>query len=297
MGVEPMPPYSTSSTFGLRPGDTLDNRKLCALFKCSSQGGLRRSLRTDSLVLVSDHTRSLYEDRWVDNVFHFTGMGLRGDQDLAARQNRTLRESGDTGVKLFLFEVFEPNRYLFVGRVRLEGSPYAEQQPDVDGKTRRVWKFPLRITPADSAFCITDAIIRKSHERKKRMARRLSNREIVKRACLTSRRAGKRTATAVTYEPDVYVAELAIRRANGHCQLCDQPAPFKDRSGAPHLEAHHIVWLSAGGEDTVENTVALCPNCHARMHVLNPKSDRRKLKKKAMAKNYQYTLFGDLVFC
>jgi 5-methylcytosine-specific restriction protein A len=58
-----------------------------------------------------------------------------------------------------------------------------------------------------------------------------------------------------------------------------------------------VTWLSAGGADTIENTVALCPNCHRKMHVLDAKGDRKKLRKKAAAKNYQYTLFGDLIFC
>jgi 5-methylcytosine-specific restriction protein A len=44
------------------------------------------------------------------------------------------------------------------------------------------------------------------------------------------------------------------------------------------LECHHVVWLAEGGDDHIENTVALCPNCHRRMHVLNAPADREKLK-------------------
>ena len=84
------------------------------------------------------------------------------------------------------------------------------------------------------------------------------------------------------YERNTYVAELAKRKAEGVCQLCDEPAPFSDKQGNPFLETHHIVWLSKGGEDTSENTVALCPNCHRKMHSLNLKSDQRKLKEKAL---------------
>ncbi|MEO1942713.1 MAG: HNH endonuclease [Candidatus Thioglobus sp.] len=36
---------------------------------------------------------------------------------------------------------------------------------------------------------------------------------------------------------------------------------------------HHIHQLADGGEDTTENAVALCPNCHRMMHSLNRKSD------------------------
>ena len=71
---------------------------------------------------------------------------------------------------------------------------------------------------------------------------------------------------------------MAKRKAKGICKLCNKPAPFKDKTGRPYLETHHIVWLSQGGDDTIENTVALCPNCHRKMHTLNLKQDIRMLK-------------------
>ena len=67
-------------------------------------------------------------------------------------------------------------------------------------------------------------------------------------------------------------------RAKGICQLCNQPAPFIDKNGEPYLEVHHIVWLSQGGSDTLDNTAALCPNCHSRMHHLDKPEDVEKLK-------------------
>lgn len=65
--------------------------------------------------------------------------------------------------------------------------------------------------------------------------------------------------------PDV-VAEVLFR-ANGTCQSCGDAAPFlKKFDGTPYLEVHHRQPLSRGGEDTVINAVALCPNCHREMH-------------------------------
>jgi 5-methylcytosine-specific restriction endonuclease McrA len=75
------------------------------------------------------------------------------------------------------------------------------------------------------------------------------------------------TATTIIFErnPDV-VAEVLFR-AKGICQNCNKPAPFKRRSdGTPYLEVHHVVPLSNGGEDKIENAVALCPNCHRERH-------------------------------
>jgi 5-methylcytosine-specific restriction endonuclease McrA len=65
--------------------------------------------------------------------------------------------------------------------------------------------------------------------------------------------------------PDVIVEVL--KRASGICECCGNPAPFARRSdGTPYLEVHHIVMLSAGGQDTETNTQALCPNCHRKAH-------------------------------
>lgn len=65
--------------------------------------------------------------------------------------------------------------------------------------------------------------------------------------------------------PDV-VAEVLFQ-ANGICGRCRRPAPFTRRKdNSPYLEVHHKRQLSQGGEDTVENAIALCPNCHRDLH-------------------------------
>lgn len=75
--------------------------------------------------------------------------------------------------------------------------------------------------------------------------------------------------TAFVRNPDV-VAEV-LDRAAGVCEGCKSPAPFfRSSDGTPFLEVHHKVPLAAGGEDTVANAVALCPNCHRNEHYGNP---------------------------
>jgi len=82
---------------------------------------------------------------------------------------------------------------------------------------------------------------------------------------------------------DTCVSEYAKVLAAGKCELCRQPAPFMDSKGKPYLETHHVVWLSKGGADSIYNTVALCPNCHRKMHVVNDPADVDKLLKIAKA--------------
>ncbi len=77
----------------------------------------------------------------------------------------------------------------------------------------------------------------------------------------------KREVTRVEYVRNLYLSEYVRRRANGICKDCKQPAPFISKSTQePYLEVHHIKSLAQGGEDIIENMVALCPNCHRKRH-------------------------------
>ena len=73
------------------------------------------------------------------------------------------------------------------------------------------------------------------------------------------------TTTVFNRNPDV-VAETLFR-ADGICESCNKPAPFKRRTdGSPYLEVHHVVALADGGEDSIKNAIVLCPNCHREKH-------------------------------
>jgi hypothetical protein len=85
------------------------------------------------------------------------------------------------------------------------------------------------------------------------------------------------------YDRSVYIKEFARRIANGICQLCEKEAPFKDRYGNPFLEVHHIKYLSKGGTDTIDNVIALCPNCHRKIHILELEEEKRIITKKAFS--------------
>ncbi|WP_125703524.1 hypothetical protein [Lacticaseibacillus daqingensis] len=131
-------------------GRIYTNREIQTTFKVSTQGGMRKSNQTQSLVLISkmsnDPERNPYEDRWrADGLFHYTGMGKVGDQSLTYMQNKTLNESDRNGVSVYLFETNQPNQYLYRGEVQLAGPAYAAREADAEGKLRRVYKFPLRV--------------------------------------------------------------------------------------------------------------------------------------------------------
>jgi len=46
---------------------------------------MRRSHKTNTLVIVSDHTKSLYDDKWFADELHYIGMGSKWNQSLDFR--------------------------------------------------------------------------------------------------------------------------------------------------------------------------------------------------------------------
>ncbi|MGI6136863.1 MAG: hypothetical protein ACOYEE_03540 [Christensenellales bacterium] len=128
-----------------RIGNTYKNQDIMKMFVCSSQGGMRRSNTTNSLVLICDHTKPLYDDKWINGLLHYTGMGQRGDQNLYYMQNKTLYESNTIDIEVHLFEVYNPTDYVYRGQVYLAEHPYQEDQIDGAGFKRKVWMFPLAL--------------------------------------------------------------------------------------------------------------------------------------------------------
>jgi 5-methylcytosine-specific restriction protein A len=260
----------------IQQGEILNNDQLREIFKCSPQGGMRRSLETNTLVIVSNHVKSIYDDRWIDDVFHYTGMGQIGNQSLTFAQNKTLAESNSNGVEVHLFEVEKEKEYIYQGQVILAGAPYQETQTDANDADRQVVIFPLKLigTKAKALSIEEFNNIQKSREKK---VKNLTFDELKEKAIRARKRVGERTVQSIQYERDQYIAQFTRKRANGICDLCLNPAPFSDKNGKPYLESHHIEWLSKGGLDSIENTVALCPNCHRKMHILDDNNDRNVL--------------------
>ena len=259
-------------------GNHYNNDDICNTFLCAPQGGMRRSHKTNTLVLVANHTKSLYEDEWKLDTMNYAGMGSKGDQSLEFAQNKTLSESNENGINVHFFEVFTDKVYTYQGQVTLIDKPFQEVQDDEDGNSRSVWIFPLKRKDGSTPV-IPKVSLDKTFERKVKRSSTLTLEELKSKASKSQSKPGSRVATTTTYQRDPNVVNYTLKRATGICELCEQPAPFKKKNGDPYLEVHHVEQLSKGGDDTIENAVALCPNCHRKMHSLGLKSDIEKLTK------------------
>ena len=260
-------------------GSTVTNQDICAEFQCGNMGGMRRAKTTNTLVIISDNTKSLYDDKWYGDTLHYTGMGKIGDQVLEGNQNKTLFYSNTNGVSVHLFEVLEPTKYTYHGPVKLVGAPYQEEQKDDNGQPRKVWMFPIK---PEEKVLISEQPFKANEKIQKRKSQNLAKDQLKERAQEGSRReASSRDVITKTFVRDPFISEYAKECACGICQLCGKQAPFIDKHGKPYLESHHIVWLADGGADSIRNTIALCPNCHRKMHVINDPKDVAALLEKA----------------
>lgn len=79
---------------------------------------------------------------------------------------------------------------------------------------------------------------------------------------------------------DQKIVKKAKELANGKCRLCESNAPFKTPEGEPYLEVHHVIRLADDNEaDSLDNVVALCPNCHRKMHSLEKEALKKDIEK------------------
>lgn len=111
-----------------------------------------------------------------------------------------------------------------------------------------------------------DEIINKQ-EKEIKNAQKISShkrKEILKKSI---KKPTKTNVNQSVFNRNPHVVAEVLYRAKGVCEYCKQIAPFyRDADNSPYLEVHHIIPLSEGGDDTVVNSMALCPNCHRMAH-------------------------------
>jgi 5-methylcytosine-specific restriction endonuclease McrA len=86
------------------------------------------------------------------------------------------------------------------------------------------------------------------------------------------------------YPPDWDSRRQTVReRDEGRCVKCGWPDGFQVRRR--ELHTHHVVALSDGGDNSLDNLITLCHICHRSVdakhrgvHVLNKPTDRRRQK-------------------
>lgn len=127
-------------------GERYTNIDLMNMFHCKNSGGIRYSKETKTLILITNGTQKVYKDTICNGEILYVGEGLRGDQDIV-RGNKLLYKArvSDEDVQDILFFESDCGVYTFYGHAYVNRPPYQEYQNDINGQSRKVWIFPLKI--------------------------------------------------------------------------------------------------------------------------------------------------------
>lgn len=82
-----------------------------------------------------------------------------------------------------------------------------------------------------------------------------------------------------------YLARLILLGSKGHCELCGAEAPCLDENKRPYLLTH-VVDPNNTTLDPVQNMVALCPNCNAKLASNPSEEDLETIRKAASSHTF-----------
>jgi len=199
-----------------------------------------------------------YPNKWIkgkDELKYYM-YSLKGNFDPAYKVNQAIIDSENIPIYVFIKEGTE---------CTLEGLfRYVDHHSESDDAK---WFHLKKLSSLESNKIITVEEFNEELDKQVKKSKESSNAERQKRLATAPKQPSKILTTVTNYKrnPDV-IAEV-LERALGVCESCDKEAPFfRASDGTPYLEVHHITQLSVGGEDTTDNAVALCPNCHRKEH-------------------------------
>lgn len=257
---------------GLQIGDKISFNQMVEIFKCQKQGGMLRSRQNNALIIVSNYTKKIYQDRWRDDgVLLYTGMGQSGDQVLEGNQNKTLYESRNNGVTVYLFEVHIKNEYLYKGIVQLVETPYQEIQIDANDRERKVWIFPVK--PIQTEFSVEWDADEKLIDK----LAGLTDKELNSIEYIYTPEPEKRGMPVIRNNIKIYPrnkkrAANALAYADFVCEIDEcHPTFIRKSSSKNYVEPHHLVPMEYSEQfenslDVEANIVSLCSNCHNEIH-------------------------------
>jgi 5-methylcytosine-specific restriction protein A len=247
-------------------GEVYIRRELQDEYGGQRYGGISTPAKHDVILLFTGEQGSAYgyEDRFEDDgLFHYTGEGQIGDMKMD-RGNLAILKHQQRNKDLHLFKyVSSANNVMYLGRAFYAGHR-ERPAPDRLGNMRKAIVFELLIdTPADGVAELEPEFV---PQIPKKLLRK-SLEDLRKEAFApVNENSTPKERRAVAYTRSKSVKAYVLLRAGGICEGCGNTAPFLTRLEEPYLEPHHIRRRADNGPDNPLWVIALCPNCHARVH-------------------------------
>lgn len=245
-------------SWGFEEGKVYNRRAdIHAKYGGQQQGGIVTPSR-HPLVLIITGEEGLehgYADRTRDDgVFEYFGEGQVGDM-VMQRGNLAIASHAADGKSLLLFRK-TTDGLRFLGEMTYDRH-HIERAPDREGSSRDAIVFELRPLSA-----IVETLEETPETEPAGTLEQLRELAKVAAAIVSTKTTGIRNI----YQRSRDVRNYVLARAAGSCEGCKASAPFVRKDGSPYLEPHHIRRVSDGGPDDPAFVIALCPNCHRRVH-------------------------------
>lgn len=245
-------------SWGFEEGKVYNRRAdIHAKFGGQQQGGIITPSQRPVIFIITgeEGLEHGYADRTRDDgAFEYFGEGQIGDMTLQ-RGNLAIASHSAEGKSLVLFrKTAEGLRFL--GEMAYE-KHHIERAPDREGNARDAIVFELRPL---------SAIVENSEDAPTDPAKTIEQLRALAKAAAGIFPPTQVAGTRNIYQRSRDVRNYVLMRAAGDCEGCKSPAPFIRKNGSPYLEPHHIRRVSDGGPDDPAFVIALCPNCHRRVH-------------------------------
>lgn len=257
-------------------GKEYQRKKLHDLYGGQRYGGISTPKDYPLIMIFTGETGQNYgyKDHWADGIFYYTGEGQKGPMQFV-KGNKAILEHNEKGKDIFLFEYVRSGIVKFVNQLTYIGHHF-EQGIDLMENKRDIIVFHLAISSLindpEKSLSIEDDDLKTNNLQE---LKKIALDDFKQKKCTDSER------KMIVRRRVQAVKKYALLRANGKCEACGSPAPFKTSDNKPYLEVHHLRRLSDGGLDHPEHVAAICPNCHRRVHY---GKDRKKYNKKLINK-------------
>lgn len=248
------------------------------LFGGSKRSGIAPSAQTNAIFLFTGESGEQYGYSDLadeDGVYSYTGEGQLGDMTLT-KGNLAIARHAEAGKALHLFKALGKGLgQKYVGEFVCASYEWHSGQ-DRKGVVRKIIVFNLVPIGANPEQIELDS----SEDDDLPPASTIERaRELALAAAGSDSAGSKHSAMKTIYRRSRIIARYVIRRSEGRCESCREPAPFVKKDGSPYLEPHHVNRLSDGGPDHPMYMGAICPACHREIHHgLNGKQKNEALK-------------------
>jgi len=272
-------------------------------FNVGNRGGIRPNRANNFVIVFLDaptpnpkpgHDHNIYQDRYDPStgVYLYTGRGQEGNQVPTGPNAWLINATKNNSTIHFFRQYFLGGLHQYIGKVKVV-TVNQETQPDSHGKNRLVYVFSLKpeseaIVTEDDAFQreINFEVTKTKKESKKQIRKNIErmNKLLSKRGVRTHKVTIRTKTEYVRFRGIV----LELRKFyDKECQICKTPH-FETKTGK-YAEVHHIISWEKTHDDSSNNLIVICANCHRKMHYAKD-AMRTKLYQKLLC-NYSGIMY------